>query len=95
MGWAPVVWTVTALALVGLAVRLAWVGWASLVLFVTLTLVGELLELPSWLVRLSPYSAIRAYPVVDWTWTPPVVLTALAITLTGVAAWLFRRRDVG
>jgi ABC-2 type transport system permease protein len=95
VGWAPAVWAVAALALLGLAVRLAWVGWASLVLFVTLTLVGELLELPSWLVQLSPYSVIQAYPVADWEWTPPAVLTAVAMALSTVAAWLFRRRDLG
>jgi ABC-2 type transport system permease protein len=95
VGWAPAVWTVTALALLGLAARLAWVGWAALVLFVTLTLVGELLELPSPLVRLSPYSAIHAYPVVDWSWTSPAVLTVSALALSGAAAWLFGRRDLG
>ena len=95
LGWTPAVWTVAALALVGFALRLAWVGWVGLVLFVTLTLVGELLELPLVLTRLSPYSAIPNYPVTQWEWPPVVILTALAVVLSGFAAWVFGRRDLG
>ena len=95
VGWTPAVCVVGAIALLGVAVRLGWVGWASLVLFVTLTLVGELLELPNSLIRLSPYSAVPTYPATPWEWTPVLVLTALATVVSGLAAWLFARRDLG
>jgi polyether ionophore transport system permease protein len=94
LGWAPAVWVVVGVALVGLAARAGWVGWAALVGFVTLTLVGELLELPGWLVRLSPYSALPAYPVVAWDWTPFAVLVLVAAALTAGAGRWFAHRDV-
>ena len=95
LGWTPAVCVVTALALLGLALRLAWLGWTALVLSVTLSLVGELLELPDWLVRLSPFSALPAYPVAAWAWTPVIALAAVALGLTAVAWRVFSRRDVG
>lgn len=97
LGWIPAVWLVTALAsaAVSVASRFAWVGWVVFGGFVTLTMVGDLLKLPGWLIRISPYSAVPAYPTHPWSWTPLAVLTALAAAAFG-AAWLrFRVRDIG
>ncbi|MEQ6899821.1 hypothetical protein [Nocardioides sp. YIM 152588] len=93
-GWIPAVWFVGALALAGFAARQGWVGWTLLVTFLTLTLVGELLELPGWMVRLSPYSAVPLYPAEAWSWRPDLVLLALTASIV-VGAWLlFQRRDL-
>ena len=94
IGWIPAVWLVTALALAGLALRLGWVGWASLGIFLTITLVGELMKFPEWVMKLSPYSAVPTYPASAWSWTPELVLVALAIGVAGGAWWLFERRDL-
>ncbi|HRI96579.1 MAG TPA: hypothetical protein PLZ93_13275, partial [Nocardioides sp.] len=94
LGWVPAVWLVGGLALVGFGLRIGAVGWVFLVLFLATTLVGELLELPTWMVNLSPYSAVPAYPASAWTWTPDLVLTALALSIAGGAWWLFGRRDI-
>jgi ABC-2 type transport system permease protein len=95
LGWAPAVGVILGLALVGMALRLEWLGWVALVTSVTLTLVGELLELPDWLVDLSPFSAPAAYPVESWTWTPLAVLSIGAATLASIAWRVFARRDIG
>lgn len=97
VAWIPAVCLVVAIALVGWALRSRWsvVGWVALGASVMLTLVGELLELPRWLVRLSPYSAVPQYPAEQWSWTPLVVLTVLTAASTGAAWWRFRRRDIG
>ena len=94
VGSTPAVCVVTGLALVGLALRAGWLGWTALVLSVTLTLVGELWELPGWLVRLSPFSALPDYPVAAWEWTPVFALTAVALGLAAVAWRVFSTRDV-
>jgi ABC-2 type transport system permease protein len=94
IGWIPAVWLVAALALAGFALRLGWVGWACLVIFPAITIVGELMELPAWVTRLSPYSAVPAYPASAWTWTPDLVLVALAVSVASGAWWLFDRRDL-
>jgi ABC-2 type transport system permease protein len=94
IGWVPAVWLVSALALVGFALRLGWVGWASLVLFLAITLVGELLEFPGWAMKLSPFSVVPSYPAQAWEWTPELVLVALALALGGAAWSWFDRRDI-
>jgi ABC-2 type transport system permease protein len=97
VGWMPAVLCVVALALLAWSLRPGWavVGWAVLAVFLLLTLVGELLKLPGWVVRLSPYSAVPQYPAQAWRWTPELVLLAVA-ALVGGCAWLrFRGRDIG
>lgn len=96
-GWVPAVWLVAVLGLLAWSVRSRWAsaGWAFTVLFLSITLLGELLKLPHWFIRLSPYSAVPSYPAEAWDWTPFVVLLVLA-GVGGGAAWLlFRRRDIG
>lgn len=94
LGWIPAVGLVGAVALLGLALRRAWLGWVFFVLSLTLTLVGELLELPTWLQDLSPYSAVPMYPIEPWRWTPLLVLVVLTGALTALAWSLVRRGDV-
>jgi ABC-2 type transport system permease protein len=97
VAWMPAVLCVVTLALLAWSLRPGWAvsGWAVLAVFLLLTLVGELLRLPGWLVRLSPYSAVPQYPVQAWRWTPELVLLAVT-ALVGGCAWLrFRGRDIG
>ena len=97
LGWSPAVWVVAGLATLLLALRGSWAvfGWAWPVLFLTLTLIGELLEFPGWLTGLSPYSHVPSMPAEPWSWAPEVGLTAVAAAIV-VVAWLrFRERDIG
>lgn len=97
LAWVPAVWLVAALGLLAWSVRSRWatLGWVATVAFLTVTLLGELFRLPHWFVRLSPYSAVPAYPAQAWSWPALLVLLALAVAVTG-AAWLrFRGRDIG
>lgn len=97
LAWIPAAWVVVGLGVLGYghAARLAWLGWAFLVLFLTITVVGSLLQFPQWMIDLSPYSVVPQYPYEPWRWRPEVVLLAVAGgALFG--AWLrFRRRDIG
>jgi ABC-2 type transport system permease protein len=97
LGWSPAVWVVAGLATLLLAQRGSWavLGWAWPALFLTLTIVGELLEFPRWLTGLSPYSHVPSMPAEPWQWAPEVLLTAVAAGLL-LAAWLrFCERDIG
>ena len=97
LGWSPAVWVVVGLATVLLALRGSWavLGWAWPILFLILTLVGELLGLPGWLTGLSPYSHVPSMPAEPWQWAPMAGLTAAAAALL-LGAWLrFRERDIG
>lgn len=97
LGWIPACALVTALVVGCYAVgdRYAVLGWAVFGLCVAVTLIGDVLDIPHWIVRLSPYSAMPSYPAQPWEWTPIWVMATLAaVVLTG--AWLrFRARDIG
>ncbi len=94
---APAVWTVVALAVLGFAFRSRWAlaGWGLVVLFATLGQIGELLDLPGWVLDLSPYSHAPRMPLADFEVLPAIVLTAITGVVV-VAAWQrYRTRDIG
>ena len=97
LGWIPAVWVMGALALACSAwsAHRAVVGWAWVGLGVLLTLTGSLLQLPGWVIRLSPYSAVPSYPAERWSWTPEIVLLVVAAVIAGGAWRGFTRRDIG
>ncbi|HEY5879367.1 MAG TPA: ABC transporter permease, partial [Nakamurella sp.] len=70
-----------AVALVGLAPRFTGLAWAVLVVALLLGQLGELLQLPQWIMNLSPYSHVPQVPVAAMDWTPMVVLTLVAAAL--------------
>lgn len=91
------IWLVLALAVAVYAVRRGWtvVGWAFPIGFFTVGQLGELLDLPRWLVDLSPYVHVPKMPVEDFAAGPPVAMVALTGLLL-LAAWgRYRARDIG
>jgi len=94
---APAVWLVIALGVLCFALRSRWalLGWALVVLFTTLSQVGELLDLPQWVLDLSPYSHAPRMPLEDFQPAPALVMTVLSVVLV-LAAWQrYRTRDIG
>ncbi|MCA1981929.1 ABC transporter permease [Nocardioides nematodiphilus] len=97
LAWIPAAWVVVGVALLchGWGAHRAALGWAGLGVCVFLTVAGDLIHLPGWIIRLSPYSSVPAYPADPWRWLPFVLLTLVAVLLA-VGAWLrFERRDIG
>ena len=88
---APAVWLVAALAVLCLAFGSRWavLGWAVLAFFVTVGLVGEMLDLPDWVIGLSPYQHVPLVPSEAFAWGPEIVLTVLSLAVAGVAWWRF------
>ncbi|GAB3914508.1 exporter of polyketide antibiotics [Kibdelosporangium lantanae] len=83
-----------AVAFFGLAPRFVVGSWAALTIFVLLGQLGPLLQLPQWLMDISPYSHVPKLSSAI-TAGPLVGLSIVAIVL-GVAGLVgFRRRDVG
>lgn len=94
---APAVWIgimVTA-ALFAISARAAVLGWAALVLFATLGVIGELLGLPDGVLRLSPYSHVPNMPVESFRWAPMLWLAGIAAALLAAAWARYRIRDIG
>ena len=94
---APAVWLVLALGLLLLSVRSRWAvaGWALVAVCVTLGQVGESLDLPGWLVGLSPYHHVPRYPSEAFAWGPELVLTLLALAVLAASWTRYRSRDIG
>ncbi len=93
----PAVWLVSALTVAAFAVRsrLAVVGWALVVGFLTLREVGASLDLPSWATGLSPYDHTPQVPAEAVAAAPLLTMTALAAAALALGGAVYRRRDVG
>jgi ABC-2 type transport system permease protein len=93
----PAVWVLAAIAvaLFGLLPNWSVASWAALVVFLTAGLLGPLLELPQWVMDVSPFTHTPHLPGGTVQATPLVWLSCLVVALTaaGLAGW--RRRDVG
>lgn len=92
---AAVLLAALALALYGVAPRLAVLGWAAVAVAVVCgPFFAPFLGLPEWAMRLSPFSHLPAVPAEPVTATPLIVMTVLAGALFAVGAGAWSRRDV-
>jgi ABC-2 type transport system permease protein len=83
-----------AVALFGWLPRFTSLAWAALLVALLLGQLGQLLQLPQWLMDLSPYTHIPLVPTEDVRWTPLIVLTVIAAALIAAGVAGFHRRDV-
>ena len=97
LAYAPALWVLVAIAFLvfGFAPRAVAVVWAVFGLFVVIGFLGELLELPSWLMDLSPFQHVPAMPAEGFTSVPLVALTIVAAAVVGAGMAAFGRRDAG
>jgi len=72
-------------------VRIAvWIVGVALIVWF-----AQLLSLPDWVVKLSPFQHVPAMPADDFALGPLLALTAVAAALAIVGLVGFRRRDAG
>ena len=93
----PAVWVVLAVAvlLYGALPRFTGLAWAALIVFLLLGEFGDLLDLPGWLVDLSPFTHLPALPGGTLEWSPLVGLTIVAAAVGAAGLAALRRRDIG
>ncbi len=96
LSYAPAIWVMigVTVALVGLVPRLASLAWLAIAYAAVVMFFGPLLDFPSWVEDVSPFSHPALVPLEDLSLPPLLWLTAVAAALA-VAGFLgFRRRDV-
>ncbi|MDA8435415.1 MAG: hypothetical protein M0Z98_05465 [Actinomycetales bacterium] len=94
---APAVLLLVGVTLALIGVRPSWaapVSWVLLVWCVLTGFLGAVLGLPEWLRQTSPFGHVPLWPAVAMSWTPVVVLTAVAVALVAVGVLALRRRDM-
>lgn len=92
----PAVWVLVgvALALFGLAPRFAPASWGVLVGCLLLGQLGRLLQLPSWVIAVSPFTHVPRLPGDTVDVAPLLALLGIASVLGAVGVFGLRRRDV-
>ncbi len=97
VAFVPALWVLVGVTLVlfGFAPRAAPVAWGVLVACFVIGLFAELLDLPGWLVDVSPFQHVPAMPSQGFALTPVVALTVTAAALIAAGIVGFRRRDAG
>ena len=83
-----------ALALYGLRPRWLWAGWLPLVFVTIVAVLGDTLQLPDWVINLSPLIWVGRVPLEDASGFA-LAATAVSVALVGTGALgAFRSRDV-
>ena len=97
LAYVPAVWLLggVAVALWGMAPRLASVSWAVLVACLVLELLGELQAVGQPLRNLSPFTHVPHVLTGDASVVPVAGLLAMTVLLTTTGLLRFRQRDVG
>jgi ABC-2 type transport system permease protein len=94
--YTPAVWVMVGLAaaLFGLLPRATAAVWFALAACSFVGLFAQLLDLPQWVIDLSPFQHVPRVPATSFDIVPIVVLTLVALALTAAGLVGFRRRDL-
>lgn len=92
----PGVWLVVGLGVLvhGWLPHLGWLPWLVVGWSLIVTWIGALLNLPDWLLELTPFAQLPQLPVEPMGWTPVLVTAALAAALLPLGLTGYRRRDL-
>jgi ABC-2 type transport system permease protein len=96
--YGPAVWTivaVTALVFGWLPRATAIVGWATIGFCFLVIIFADLVDLPAWLVNLSPFTHTPQAPLESVAAAPLLALAGVAVLLVATGYTGFRRRDLG
>ena len=75
--------------------RRAMLAWGVVAIIVVIDLFGALLDLPQWVLNLSPFQHVPAVPAMPVHALPIVILLSCAAVLVTIGSIGVRRRDIG
>ena len=92
----PVVWALIGIAvlIVGLFPKATGAVWGIYGFVAFTSFIGGMLKLPEWINWLSPMYHIPQLPMDEMTYPPLIVLTVIAVALTGAGFVFYRKRDM-
>lgn len=96
LSFTPALWVTIglAVAIYGYFPRKTSFSWAMVGFAFFVVYLGGVLQLPEWVVNLSPFTHVPRIPAEDFEWLPLLGLTATAAALI-LAGWYgYRRRDI-
>lgn len=82
------------LVLAAVSPRLAGGGWAVFGIVMTVDLLGVTLDLPGWVIDLSPFQRVGRPPIDPVSVSTVLVFALMTVALVGASAAIFRRRDL-
>ena len=98
---ASVVYIPAILLVLGLAVLLiGWLPratslvWLFLVYGFIVIYLGDILELPDWVINLSVYEHVPVYPSEELSYASLLILSGIGVLLIFIGAWGYKRRDI-
>lgn len=92
LAFLPAMAVVAGVAALGVALRRPGLGWLAVTFVIAALYLGALLRLPHWLIAASPVGRTTAPSSISVAALG--VMTLIAVALTVLAGWLYRRRDV-
>ncbi|MCX4676079.1 ABC transporter permease [Streptomyces sp. NBC_01433] len=92
----PAVWLLGSIAVLlhGAAPKLASASWGIAGLCLAIGWIGPAVDLPQPAMNLSPFSHLPKLPGGEMTWTPVLLLTAVAAVVVAAGLAALRRRDI-
>ncbi|WP_330174492.1 ABC transporter permease [Streptomyces sp. NBC_01498] len=96
LAYAPALWVTVgvAVALYGWYPRAGAAAWIVPVYAFVVGYLGSVLQFPAWMNNLSPFGHVPRLPAASMSWTPLLILTAVAAGLIALGLAGFRRRDL-
>lgn len=92
----PAIWIFLSLAIlfIGLAPRLSSLTWLYLGFTFFIVYLGDMLQLPEWMGKLTPFAYIPQLPIEELRIINLVILTGLGILLTGLGFIGYNNRNI-
>ena len=81
--------------LIGIAPKFISLIWAVFGFVFVVFYFGELFDIPKWLIKLSPFGNIPSMPVENFALAPTICLFLIAIMLTTLGIYGYKRRNIG
>ena len=96
MAYLPALWVMigVAILLVGMFPRASGAIWGYFGFVCFTSFMGGLVNIPEWLLGISPLKHIPQLPLEEMSVMPLVILTVIAVVLTAVGFIFYRKRDM-